>query len=175
MLIRVVLADDHTLVRQGLKALLEREGFQVVGEASDGQEAVRVVPSLRTDVAILDISMPLLNGVDAARELQKASPKTKIILLTRHDEDQYVTESLRAGVKGYVLKSQAATDLVNAIHRFVVEQFISARASLARWWRPIFPRQSFPRTRSRRENAKCFNLSAKGNQPRTLPHFWESA
>ena len=117
MPIRVVLADDHALVREGLKALLEREGFQVVGEASDGQEAVRVVPSLRPDVAILDISMSILNGVDAARELQKVSPKTKIILLTRHDEDQYVTESLRAGVKGYVLKSQAATDLVHAIQQ----------------------------------------------------------
>jgi DNA-binding NarL/FixJ family response regulator len=117
MPIRVVLADDHALVRQGLKALLEREGFQVVGEASDGQEAVRLLPSLHPDVAVLDISMPLLNGVDAARELQKASPKTKIILLTRHDEDQYVTESLRAGVKGYVLKSQAATDLVHAIQQ----------------------------------------------------------
>src|SRR5712664_4467564 len=94
MPIRVVLADDHALVRQGLKALLELEGFQVVGEASDGQEAVRLLPSLHPDVAVLDISMPLLNGVDAARELQKASPKTKIILLTRHDEDQYVTESV---------------------------------------------------------------------------------
>lgn len=117
MPIRVVLGDDHALVRQGLKALLEREGFQVVGEASDGQEVVRLLPSLHPDVAILDISMPLLNGLDAARELLKAAPKTKIILLTRHDEDQYVTESLRAGAKGYVLKSQAATDLVHAIHQ----------------------------------------------------------
>src|SRR5436309_8834667 len=116
MPIRVVLADDHALVRQGFKALLEREGFQVVGEASDGQEAVRLLPSLHPDVAVLDISMPLLNGVDAARELQKASPQTKTILLTRHDEDQYVTEALRAGVKGYVLKNQAANDLIHAIH-----------------------------------------------------------
>jgi len=114
MPIRVVLADNHALVRQGLKALLEREGFQVAGEASDGQEAVRLVPQMRPDIAILDISMPILNGIDAARELQKGSP-TKTILLTRHDEDQYVTEALRAGVKGYVLKSQAATDLVHAI------------------------------------------------------------
>src|SRR5437660_6738552 len=96
MPIRVVLADDHTLVRQGLRALLEREGFQVAGEASDGQEAVRLVPELHPDVAVLDISMPLLNGLDAAREIQKASHKTKTILLTRHDEDQYVTEALRA-------------------------------------------------------------------------------
>jgi len=115
MPIRVVLADDHALVRQGLKALLEREGFQVAGEASDGQEVVRMVSNLRPDVAILDIGMPILNGIDAARELQKSSPRTKTILLTRHDEDQYVTEALRAGVKGYVLKNQAATDLVHAI------------------------------------------------------------
>lgn len=114
MPIRVVLADNHALVRQGLKALLEREGFQVAGEASDGQELIRVVGTVRPEIAILDISMPILNGIEAARELQKSSP-TKAILLTRHDEDQYVTEALRAGVKGYVLKSQAATDLVHAI------------------------------------------------------------
>ena len=139
MAIRVVLADDHELVRQGLKALLEREGFQVVGEASNGQEAVRLVPTVSPDVVILDISMPILNGVDAARELQKAAQRTRTILLTQHDEDQYVTEALRAGVRGYVLKNQAATDLVQAIQqvcrgeiylspsisRTVVEAFLS--------------------------------------------------
>jgi two-component system, NarL family, response regulator NreC len=118
MPIRVVLADNHALVRQGLKALLEREGFLVAGEAADGQEAIRLVTSVRPDIAIFDISMPHLNGLDAARQLQKAAP-TRIILLTRHDEDPYITEALRAGVKGYVLKSQAATDLVQAIHQVV--------------------------------------------------------
>jgi two-component system, NarL family, response regulator NreC len=117
MSIRVILADDHELVRQGLKALLEREGFSVVGEASNGQEAVRLVPKVHPDVAILDISMPNLNGVDAARELQKSSQKTRTILLTHHDEDQYVTEALRAGVRGYVLKLQVATDLIHAIRQ----------------------------------------------------------
>jgi two-component system, NarL family, response regulator NreC len=112
---RILLADDHALIRQGLKALLEKQGFQVVGEASDGQEALRSVERTQPDVAIIDISMPVLNGVDAARELKKSSPKTKVILLTQHDEDQYVTEALRAGVKGYVLKNQAADDLVHAI------------------------------------------------------------
>jgi two-component system response regulator NreC len=115
MPIRIALADNHALVRQGLKALLEREGFQVAGEASDGQEVVRLVSHIRPDIAILDIGMPILNGIDAARELRKASPTTKTILLTRHDEDQYVTEALRSGVKGYVLKNQGATDLVHAI------------------------------------------------------------
>jgi DNA-binding NarL/FixJ family response regulator len=112
---RVLLADDHALVRQGLKALLEKQGMQVVSEAPDGQEAVRLAEKVQPEVAILDISMPLLNGVDAARELTRSTPKTKVILLTQHDEDQYVTEALRAGVKGYVLKSQAAEDLVHAI------------------------------------------------------------
>lgn len=115
MTIRVLLADDHALVRQGLKTLLEKEGLQVAGEASDGQEAVRLVSAVLPDVAILDISMPLLNGLDAAREIHGAFPRTRTILLTRHDEDQYVTEALRAGVNGYVLKTQAATDLVQAI------------------------------------------------------------
>jgi two-component system response regulator NreC len=136
---RIVLADNHALVRQGLKALLEREGFQVVAEASDGQELVRLVAASRPEIAIVDISMPILNGIDAARELQKSSQRTKTILLTRHDEDQYVTAALRAGVKGYVLKNQAATDLVHAIQqvcrggiylspsisRTVVEAFLS--------------------------------------------------
>jgi len=112
---RVLLADDHALIRQGLKAFLEKQGFQVVGEASDGQEALRSVEKTQPDVAIIDISMPVLNGVDAARELKKSALKTKVILLTQHDEDQYVTEALRAGVNGYVLKSQAADDLVHAI------------------------------------------------------------
>ena len=112
---RLLLADDHSLVRQGLKALLERQGFQVASEASDGQEAVRLAAKVQPEVAILDISMPVLNGLDAARELLKSSPKTKVVLLTQHDEDHYVTEALRAGAKGYVLKSQAADDLVHAI------------------------------------------------------------
>src|SRR5260370_6798851 len=112
---RVLLADDHALVRQGLKALLEKQGLQVVSEAPDGQEAVCSANKTQPDVAILDISMPVLNGVDAARELTKSCPKTKVILLTQHDEDQYVTEALRAGVKGYVLKSQSAEDLIHAV------------------------------------------------------------
>jgi two-component system, NarL family, response regulator NreC len=119
MMVRIVLADDHALVRQGLRALLEREEFELVGEASDGDEAVRLVPTARPDVAILDLSMPVLNGLDAARELQRSPYKTKVILLTRHDEDQYVMEALRGGVKGYVLKNQAASDLVQAIRQVV--------------------------------------------------------
>src|SRR5256885_8946818 len=112
---RVLLADDHALIRQGLRALLEKQGFQVVCEASDGQEALRSVQTSQPDVASSEISQPDFKGVEAARELKKSSPKTKVILLTQHSEDQYVTESLRAGVRGYVLKSQTGADLVHAI------------------------------------------------------------
>lgn len=115
MTTRLLLADDHALVRQGLKEFLERQGFQVVCEASNGQESLQMAMEAQPDVAIIDIGMPLLNGVDAARQLKKSSPKTKVILLTKHDDDQYVSEALRAGVSGYVLKTQVANDLVHAI------------------------------------------------------------
>jgi DNA-binding NarL/FixJ family response regulator len=114
---RIMLADDHVIVRQGLKSLLEREGFQVVAEASDGQEALSHVESFRPDIAVLDISMPTLNGLTAAREINRSYPKTKTILLTQHDESQYIREALEAGVKGYVLKNQVASDLVSAIRQ----------------------------------------------------------
>ena len=117
MPIRVVLADDHALVRQGVKSLLEKEGMQVLAEASDGQEAVRHVEKLNPDVAVIDIGMPMLNGMEAARAISRSGAKTKPILLTQHDEDQYVSEALEAGVKGYVLKSQVANDLVQAIRQ----------------------------------------------------------
>jgi two-component system, NarL family, response regulator NreC len=117
MPIRVVMADDHVLVRQALRTLLEREGFQIVGEASDGQEATRAIESQQPDVAVIDIGMPILNGLDAAREAVRRCPKTNVILLTQHDEDQYVREALSAGVRGYVLKSQVANDLIHAIQQ----------------------------------------------------------
>lgn len=115
MPIRVVLADDHILVRQGLKSLLEREKFQVVAEASDGQEVIRLAEAHHPDVAVVDISMPTMNGIDAARELARSCPKTKVILLTQHEEEQYIYEALEAKVKGYVLKSQVASDLIHAL------------------------------------------------------------
>jgi DNA-binding NarL/FixJ family response regulator len=123
MSIRVVLADDHVLVRQGLKSLLEREKLQVVAEASDGQEAVRYSESLHPDITVLDISMPTLNGIDAVREMSRSCPKTKTILLTQHEEEQYIREALEAGVRGDVLKSQAANDLVQAIQQVSRGQF----------------------------------------------------
>lgn len=115
MPLRIILADDHLIVRQGLRSVLEQEAYTVLGEAGDGREALRLAQELAPDVAVLDLAMPLLNGLDAAREISRVSPQTKTILLTMHTEDPYVMEALRAGVKGYVLKTQAAQDLVQAI------------------------------------------------------------
>lgn len=114
---RIILADDHVIVRQGIKSLLEREGMQVLAEASDGREAIGYAESLSPDVVVMDIGMPMLNGMEAARELARCCPKVKPILLTQHDEPQYVSAALKAGVKGYVLKSQISGDLVQAIHQ----------------------------------------------------------
>ena len=116
-MVTTLLADDHVLVRQGLRSLLEQAGFQVVAEASDGREAVQAALQLRPEVAILDLGMPVLNGVDAAQEIIKSSGgKTKVILLTMYAERSYVIAALAAGVNGYVLKSRAATSLIEAIH-----------------------------------------------------------
>ena len=100
MSLHILLADDHLIVRQGLKVLLEREGFTVVGEASDGREAVRLAQKLCPDIALLDFTMPLLNGIDAGRIILQTSPKTKIVLLTMHAEDHHVLQALRVGLRG---------------------------------------------------------------------------
>jgi DNA-binding NarL/FixJ family response regulator len=109
------LADDHQLVCESLKALLEREGFEVVAAAHDGQEAANLAHELHPDVAVLDLAMPVMNGVDAARAILQDSPATNAVVLTMHGESQYILEALRVGVRGYVLKSQAAGDLAQAI------------------------------------------------------------
>jgi len=115
MSLRVLIAEDHQLVSDGLVALLKAAGHEVVGRASDGQTAVRLAETLHPDVAILDASMPLLNGIDASRAIQRIRPDTKAIIVTVHDEDEYVLNAFRAGVRGYVLKKQAASDLLQAI------------------------------------------------------------
>lgn len=115
MAVRVLIADDHEMFRQGLRVLLEEEGFHFVAEASNGREAVQLCEQHHPEVAILDIAMPLLNGIFAAREIIKSNPRTKVVLLTQHTEDQMVLESLRAGVTGYVLKTRATSELVHAL------------------------------------------------------------
>jgi two-component system response regulator NreC len=115
MPILVLLADDHQMTRDGLGAFLVQQGFKVNSNASNGQEAVRLAGELQPDVAVLDLAMPIVNGLEAAREIQKISPKTKTIFLTMHNENHYILEALRSGAKGFVTKTHAAEDLVQAI------------------------------------------------------------
>jgi len=111
----VLLADDHRIIRDGMKVFLEREGYTVNADAQNGQEAVRLALRLKPEVVVLDITMPVLNGLEAAREILRSAPTTKVILLSMHDESPYVLDALRIGVKGFVTKTHAADDLVHAI------------------------------------------------------------
>jgi DNA-binding NarL/FixJ family response regulator len=113
--VSVLLADDHPVFRQGLRALLERERFEVLGEASDGLEAISMAERLQPGVIVIDLAMPALNGIDAAREILRRATRAKVILLTMYTEEHHVLEALRAGVKGCVSKSQAAEHLLQAI------------------------------------------------------------
>ena len=114
--LRILVADDHDLMRRGLKVLLDaRQGWSVCAEASTGREAVTMAESLRPDIAILDISMPELNGVEAARRILKLSPNTEVLILSMHYSDQLIREILEAGVRGYIVKSDSDRDLVIAI------------------------------------------------------------
>ena len=117
MSLRVVLADDHIVLRQGVRALLERHGLEVVAEASDGRAAVELARQHEPDVAVLDIMMPLLNGIDAARQIVEARPGIQVVMLTALEQERLVTEAVRAGVRGFVLKTQAGEDLAQAIQQ----------------------------------------------------------
>lgn len=111
----IILADDHSVVRQGIRILLERENFEIVGEAADGLEAVRLAEKLCPDVAVLDLSMPIMNGITAVGQILKVSPRTKIVLLTMYTDEHHVLQALRAGVKACVTKTQAVEHLIGAI------------------------------------------------------------
>lgn len=114
---RILLADDHALVREGFRSLLERNGLQVVAEAADGFEAVRLCRQLAPDVALLDVSMPLLDGLAAAEEIHRIAPNTRSVILTMHLDHRYAQQALKAGALGYVQKTTAGHDLIEAIRR----------------------------------------------------------
>lgn len=177
MSIQVLLADDHQIVRDGLKVLLEREGLKVNAQAADGREAVRLAQETQPDVAVLDVAMPELNGLDAAREILRCSPKTKTLLLTMFDEKHYILEGLRIGIKGFVTKTHAAEDLVCAIREAMrgrtylspevsqaVVQAYQSKAQLAQ--DPLSPRerqvlQLIAEGKTTKEVAGVLNISVK--------------
>ena len=114
--IRILLADDHPLVREGLRScLIQQKNFEVVGEAADGEETIQLVKAQAPDIVLLDINMPGMNGLEAARILMKTAPKSKIIILTMHDNKEYVHRMVSTGVQGYVLKDCSPSELIAAI------------------------------------------------------------
>ena len=116
MPVRILVADDHQVVRTGLRTLLEsKAGWKVCGEATQGREAVQKVAELKPDVAVLDIAMPILNGVEATRQIRKLSPATAILILSMHDSELLVQEVLEAGARGYILKDDADRNLIAAV------------------------------------------------------------
>ena len=138
--IRVLLADDHTLLRSGIKALLEDEpDIAVVGEAEDGREAVKLAHALRPNLVLMDIAMPLLNGLEATRQIKREHPEIKVLVLTMYDHEEYYRQVLEAGASGYIIKRAAANELVAAIRavyggesvlsptitRYVLEDYLS--------------------------------------------------
>ncbi len=131
MALRILLADDHCVVREGLRALLERSGFDVVAEAGDGHEAVALAQKYKPDVAVLDLIMPGLNGLDAGRQILLQKTATAIVLLTMQTEEHQVAAALRAGIKAYLLKTQAAEDLMKAIHE-VMQGHVFLSSSVSR-------------------------------------------
>jgi DNA-binding NarL/FixJ family response regulator len=113
---RILVADDHEIVRRGIRSLIENHpGWEVCGEAVDGREAVEKVRELRPDMVLVDVSMPNLNGLDAARQILDIAPQTRVLILTMHESEQIVREVLEVGARGFLLKSDAARDLVSAI------------------------------------------------------------
>ena len=130
MKLRILLADDHEIVRRGLCALLQNhEGWEVCGEATDGREAVEKAKQLRPDVVILDVGMPNLNGLDATRQLMQYDPNFKVIVLTITDSDQVIREALDAGARGFVLKSDAARDLIASHVKFRNQDLVGRLAA----------------------------------------------
>ena len=142
--IRILIADDHTIVCQGLARLLEDQpGFQVVGEAYDGRMAIEKATVLKPDVVVLDIGMPLMNGIEAARRIHKLLPQTRILILSMYSQEHYIHELLETGISGYLLKESSGRDIIQAIQaamkgetflspsisRVVVDRYLSLRKS----------------------------------------------
>ncbi len=122
-MLRILIADDHDVVRRGVRDVLESQpGWEVCAEASDGRQAVELAMRERPDIAVLDVSLPMLNGIGVTRQLRQALPRTEVLLFTMHDDDETVSGGLAAGARGYILKSESGLQLVNAVSALAVHR-----------------------------------------------------
>lgn len=177
--IRIMLADDHALVRQGTRRILEEHpDFRVVGEAENGEQALELVKHLNPDVAILDIRMPKLSGVDVVRGINGSSPETKILILSAYDDDEYILALMEAGVSGYLLKTAQANELVEAVRSVAQGKNVlhpDIAMKVARLWarRRALSGQEGSGQLSSRE-MEVLQLAAKVCPPKQLPTTWAS-
>jgi len=173
-LIRILLAEDHTIVRQGLaRLLMDQPDIEVVGEATDGRSAIEKALELKPDVVIMDIAMPFMNGIEAAKRIRKQLPTIKILILSMYSQEHYVHELLEAGISGYLLKDSSGGDIIKAIHaamkdetflspsisKMVVESYLSPRKGVSR-------EERF-KVLSNRER-EVFQLIAEGHSTRKI-------
>jgi len=122
--IRILLADDHTILRAGLRMMLNAQpDMEVIGEAQDGKQAINATIHLQPDIVLMDITMPDMNGIEATRQIKRIAPEVKVLVLTMHENDEYVFQALRAGASGYILKEAADTELITALHVLQSGQF----------------------------------------------------
>jgi two-component system response regulator NreC len=122
--IRILLADDHTILRAGLRMMLNAQpDMEVIGEAQDGKQAINATIHLQPDIVLMDITMPDMNGIEATRQIKRVAPEVKVLVLTMHENDEYVFQALRAGASGYILKEAADTELITALHVLRSGQF----------------------------------------------------
>jgi DNA-binding NarL/FixJ family response regulator len=172
--IRIMLADDHTIVRQGLTRLLEEQpDLKVVGEATNGKIAVEQALELRPDIVILDIAMPRMNGIEAAKRIRKRLPETKILILSMYAHEHYIHELLETGVSGYLLKDSSGRDIIKAIRAAMKDEtFLSPSISKKLVDTYLYPRKSSPMAErykglSNRER-EVFQLIAEGHTTRQI-------
>jgi DNA-binding NarL/FixJ family response regulator len=173
--LRILVADDHHVVRTGLRTLLEtKSGWKVCAEASNGREAVEKAGALKPDVAVLDIGMPLLNGVEATRQIRKVSPGTEVLILTMHDSEIMIQGVLEAGARGYILKDDADRNLLEAVealrrHKPYLSSRVSAAAPQAHL--PLGESSARPRRRLTPREREIVQLLAEGKGNKEIAEF----